>query len=155
VDEENSRTPLLFYSYAHEDAGYLAGLRKHLMLLRHAHKISDWHDREIPAGGIWDLSIKDQLERAQIILFLVSVDFIASEYCWGTEVRRAMERRERNEAIVIPVIIRPTDDWESAPFGILKALPTDGKPISLWRNRDQAWADVAAGIRSVVDRLNR
>jgi hypothetical protein len=94
----------------------------------------------------------EQLERARIILLLVSANFIASDYCWGTEVRRALERHARNEAVVIPVILSPVD-WHSAPFGKLQALPTDGKPINTWGNRDQAWTEVAKGIRALLNRL--
>ena len=142
--------PLLFYSYAHEDEAHLTTLRTHLALLRRDKKISEWYDRKIRPGDEWDPLIRDQLDRARIILLLVSADFIASDYCWGTEVRRALERHERTEVVVIPVIISPTD-WHSAPFGKLQALPTSGRPITTWGNRDQAWADVAAGIRFLID----
>jgi TIR domain len=154
MNDDRVSAPLLFYSYAHEDEACLTGLRTHLSLLKRENKISEWYDRKIGAGQDWDLSIREQLERARVVLLLVSADFIASDYCWGTEVRSALEKRERNEGIAVPVIVRPTD-WHSAPFGMLKALPTDGKPVTTWRNRDQAWADVAAGIRALIDGLSR
>jgi hypothetical protein len=145
--------PLLFYSYAHEDEPHLARLRTHLTLLKRENKISEWYDRKISPGDEWDTTIKAQLERARVILLLVSADFIASDYCWGTEVRRALEKHRRKEAIVIPVILSPTD-WHSAPFGKLQALPADGKPITTWANRDQAWTEVAKGIRTLVGGLS-
>jgi hypothetical protein len=123
------------------------------MLLKRENRISEWFDRQIQAGDDWDLSIRGQLEHARIVLLLVSADFIASDYCWGTEVRRALERHARNEAIVVPVIVSPAD-WQSAPFGKLRALPSDGKPVTTWRNRDQAWLEVATGIRSLIDQLS-
>lgn len=144
--------PLIFYSYAHEDGKHLKALRSSLSLLKREGKIADWHDREILPGDPWQGAIERRLESARIILFLVSRDFTASDYCWGTEVHRALERRERKEAIVIPIIVRPTD-WHSAPFGGLQALPTDGRPVTTWANRDEAWADVTAGIRAVIDHL--
>ena len=125
----------------------------HLALLKHENRISEWYDRKIRPGDEWDRSIKDELERARIILLLVSANFIASDYCWGTEVRRALERHAHSEAIVVPVIVSPVD-WHPAPFGMLQALPANGKPITTWGNRDQAWAEVATGIRSLIDHLN-
>ena len=145
--------PLLFYSYAHRDEAHLTRLRMHLALLKHENRISEWYDRKIRPGDEWDRSIKDELERARIILLLVSANFIASDYCWGTEVRRALERHAHSEAIVVPVIVSPVD-WHPAPFGMLQALPANGKPITTWGNRDQAWAEVATGIRSLIDHLN-
>jgi hypothetical protein len=149
----HSAAPLLFYSYAHEDEAHLTRLRTHLALLAKENRISEWYDRKIRPGDEWDTSVREQLERARIILLLVSADFIASDYCWGTEVKRALERHARREAIVIPVILSPVD-WHSAPFGKLQALPTDGRPITTWRNRDQAWTEVAKGIRSLLGRLD-
>jgi hypothetical protein len=94
----------------------------------------------------------EQLERARVILFLVSADFIASDYIWGKEVKRALERNARSEAAVVPVIVNPVD-WHTAPFSKLQALPTDGRPVTLWGNRDQAWANVVGGLRALLDQL--
>lgn len=144
--------PLIFYSYAREDSRHLRALRNSLSLLKREGKIADWYDRKILPGDSWQEAIERQLESARIILFLVSPDFIASDYCWGTEVHRALERRERGEAIVVPIIVRPTD-WHSAPFGGLQALPPGGRPVTTWANRDEAWAEVTAEIRVLIDRL--
>ena len=95
------------------------------------------------------------LNSAQIILLLISPDFMASDYCYGVEMKRAMERYERGEAQVIPVILRPVY-WQGAPFGKLQALPKDAKPIRGpgWRNRDTAFFSVAEGIQRVVRELS-
>jgi hypothetical protein len=153
MSNDCAEAPLLFYSYAHEDEGYLTRLRTHLTMLKRENRISEWYDRKIIPGDEWDLEIREQLERARVVLLLVSADFIASDYCWGTEVRRALERHARNEAVVIPVIVSPAD-WHSAPFGRLQALPADGKPVTTWGNRDQAWAEVAMGIRALINQLS-
>ena len=63
---------------------------------------------------------------------------------------RALERHEHGDAIVVPVIVRACD-WMHSPLGKLQALPTDGKPIANWKNRDDAWLNVAQGIRRVVE----
>jgi hypothetical protein len=87
---------------------------------------------------------------AQIIVLLVSADFIASDYCYDTGMKVALRRHEQRTAHVVPIILRKVDNWESAEFGKLQALPTGGKPVTLWADRDSAWADVTKGIREVA-----
>jgi hypothetical protein len=87
-------------------------------------------------------------------LLLISAAFLNSDYCWDKEMVRAMRRHQKGDARVIPIIIRPVDDsWQETIFGKLKALPTDGKPVTKWSNRDSAWKDVAKGIRDAVKDL--
>jgi TIR domain len=111
-----------------------------------------WHDRKIGAGTEWKGQIDAHLESAELILLLVSPDFLASDYCYDVELKRALKRHEAGTARVIPIILRPVD-WHSAPFGKLQALPTDGREISTWRVRDQAYKDVVEGIRRAVREL--
>jgi hypothetical protein len=143
----------IFYSYSHHDEGLRDELNKHLALLKRQNLITGWYDREISSGEDFEGEIAEHLNKAQIILLLVSSDFIASDYCYGIEMMRALERRETREARVIPIILRPVD-WHSAPFGKLKALPKDGKAITMWANRDEAFLDVAKGIRKIVEDLS-
>src|SRR5262245_30801022 len=65
---------------------------------------------------------------------------------------RAMERHSAGEARVVPVILKPCD-WQDAPFARLQALPRDARPVVLWTNRDEAFLDVAQGIRRAVAEL--
>ena len=135
----------LFYSYAHEDEKLRDKLEKHLTLLEREGVITGWHDRKIGAGKEWQNEIDTHLNSSQIILLLVSANFIASDYCWDVEVKRAMERHETKEARVIPIILDYVD-WESAPFAKLQALPKNAKPVKKWQNHDNAFLSVAEGI---------
>ena len=143
----------IFYSYAHKDERLKEKLAIHLSLLKQEGLIKGWYDREIRAGAEWANEIQAHLNSAHVILLLISPDFMASDYCYSIEMMRALERHNAQEALVIPIILRPTD-WERAPFGKLQALPTDGKPITRWSNRDEAFLQVAQDIRKVVDELN-
>jgi hypothetical protein len=136
----------VFFSYAHEDEELRQALEKHLALLQRRGLIVGWHDRRIIAGEQWSEEIDVHVHSAQVILLLISSDFLASDYCYGIEMKIALERHDRHEAIVIPVILRPVD-WSDASFAHLQALPRDAKPITTWPNRDEAFADVARGIR--------
>jgi tetratricopeptide (TPR) repeat protein len=142
----------IFLSYAHEDEPLLRQLETHLSLLKRQGLISTWYDRQIAPGTDWAKVIDERLELASIILLLVSPDFLASDYCYQVEMKRALERHEADQACVIPVALRPAD-WKGAPFAHLQALPTDAKAITTWRNRDKALVNVAAGIRRTIENL--
>jgi len=140
----------VFFSYSHKDEALRDQLETHLALLKNQGLIDAWYDRRIVAGSDVDDSIFEKLETADIILLLVSSDFLGSSYCYSREMQRAMERHDANEARVIPVILRHCD-WHGAPFGKLMASPRDGKPVTSWPDRDEALADVAKQIRKAVE----
>jgi hypothetical protein len=146
-------TPIeIFCSYAHEDEVWLRKLETHLSLLKRQGLISLWFDRLIVPGADWAQTIDTHLETASVILLLVSADFFASDYCYGIEMKRALEREAVGEARVIPILVRPVD-WKSTLFAHLQALPTDAKPIVSWRDKDMALTDVVAGIRRILEDL--
>jgi hypothetical protein len=144
----------IFYSYAHKDEKLRDELETALVMMRRQQLITNWHDRDIDEGGEFAGEISEHLESANIILLLVSNDFIKSEYCYDKEMMRAMQRHDAGTAVVIPIILRPCQ-WHEAPFGKLKALPRDGKPITSWSDRDEAFLDVANGIRRVVKSVKK
>lgn len=140
----------LFVSYSHKDEVLRDALETHLSLLKSQGVIQVWYDRKIGAGAEFAASIDENLADSQIILLLISPDFLASTYCWGVEMKQAMEMHEKKTARVIPVILRACD-WRTAPFGKLLAAPKDGKPIKSWPDLDEALYDVARQIRAVVE----
>lgn len=142
----------VFYSYAHEDERLRNELEKQLALLKRQGVIAGWSDRAIGAGREWAGEIDKHLKSAGIILLLVSSDFLNSDYIFDVELKKAMERHQAKETVVVPVILRPCD-WETAVFGKLLALPKDGKAVTTWANRDEAFTDIARGIRKVAERL--
>ncbi len=142
----------VFYSYAHEDEPLRDKLNKHLKLLEGNGVISSWHDRSIGAGREWKNQISEYLESAQIILLLISADFLASDYINDVELKRAMERHESGEARVIPIILRDAD-WQIAEFSKLQALPKNAKPVSRWKDDDEAFTDIAKGIRLAAEEI--
>jgi len=138
-----------FVSYSHRDERYRQQLDIALAQLRRNKLISVWHDRKILPGQEWGQEIDKGLESADIILILVSADFLASDYAYSIEMTRAIERHQAGEAIVVPIILRPSD-WQHSPLASLQALPAKGRPISNWSNRDQAWLDIAQGLRRLI-----
>lgn len=145
-----------FISYAQRDKELRDELEKHLSNMRRQEIIRGWHDREISAGKEWEGEIDRHLNTAQVILLLVSPDFIASDYCYDVEVKRAMERHENGDAVVIPILLRHVD-YEGAPFARLQPLPKNRMPVTDWGNLDKdldkAFRSVAQGIREAIKKL--
>lgn len=142
----------VFFSYSHQDRILRDELEVHLSGLKRQGLIDTWHDRRICAGEEIDAAISEHLEKAQIILLLVSSDFIASDYCYSVEMNRALDRHRDGEAVVIPVILRPCD-WTDLPFGRLLATPTDGKPVTKYANQDEAFLDITRAIKKAIQRF--
>jgi hypothetical protein len=140
----------VFYSYSHKDEDFRKELVTHLELLRRNNLIEGWSDREIAPGSNWKEEINFNIQRAKIILLLISPDFIASDYCYETETIFALEQHENNEAKVVPIIIRPCL-WKFSQFKHIQVLPKEGKAITTWENRDSAWLNVAEGIIKVIE----
>jgi TIR domain len=147
----NSPAPIdVFISYSHKDDDLRAELDVHLSDLKHQGKIVAWHDRKITAGEEWKNVIDEHLESADIILLLISPDFMASDYCYEIELKLALKRHENGEARVIPVILRSAD-WQDNPLlSRLAALPTDGKAVKCWDCQDEAFLDVVEGIKWAI-----
>jgi sulfur transfer complex TusBCD TusB component (DsrH family) len=140
----------VFISYSHKDDGLRTELDVHLSDLKRQGKIVAWHDRKITAGEEWKNVIDEHLESADIILLLISPDFMASDYCYDIELKLALKRHENGEARVIPVILRSAD-WQDNPLlSRLAALPTDGKAVKRWDNQDDAFIDVVEGIKWAI-----
>jgi uncharacterized protein YjbI with pentapeptide repeats len=148
----DSKPLRLFCSYSHKDEAYLNELRTWLRGFEWRGLIEWWHDREITPGWEWEEAIDENLRMAEIIILLVTPDFMGSRYVYEQEIGKAVERHERGEARVIPIIVRPAY-WKWVNFGRLQALPKDAKPITTWPNRDEAWLDVVEGIQKAVEEL--
>jgi formylglycine-generating enzyme required for sulfatase activity len=147
---DQTRPISLFYSYSHKDEDLRLRLVAHLAPLRRGGLIAEWHDRKLEPGDAWKSEIDRHLTSADIVLLLVSADFIASDYCWGEEMTKALARHDRGEARVIPVILRHCR-WRSTPLARLQAVPKDAKPIKSWPDEDEAFDDVVAAIERAVE----
>lgn len=139
----------VFFSYSHKDESLRDELATHLAMLKRQGLIAAWYDRDISAGTEWAGAIDENLKKAQVILLLISANFLASDYCFDIELQTAIERHNAGSARVIPIILKPCD-WFGAPFGKLQALPKNAKPVTTWSNQDEALTNVAQGIRAAV-----
>jgi internalin A len=150
-DIERRRAARVFVSYSHRDERQLNELRTHLSPLERLKLIETWYDRRIVAGEDFGQKINENINSADIILLLVSADFLASEYCFEMEMKRALERHEKEEARVVPVIVRDVN-WKVIPeLSKLTAVPKDGKPVHDWPRKDKAWRDVSERVQAILE----
>jgi hypothetical protein len=142
----------IFISYAHADEELKKELDKYLKVLKRSGKIESWNDRELIAGQEWDDVIMSELAKANVILLLISVDFNASDFIWDKELAAALKRHEEGTAHVVPIILRKCE-WSTLPYAKLQALPRNSQPVTEYANRDDAFTEVSAGIRRLVDSI--
>lgn len=142
----------LVFSYSHVDEALRNELEKHLKPLHRLGLISTWHDRRILPGSELTGEITQNFEDADVILLLVSPDFINSDYCYDIELSHALERHAKGEARVVPVILR-TCDWHDLPFGSLMAVPEDGYPITKFTHVEDGFYQVAKAIKKILGDL--
>lgn len=140
----------IFFSYSHVDESLRDQIEKQLALLKRQGLVETWHDRRIGAGSDFAKEIDEHVESDDIVLLLVSADFLDSDYCYEREMARALERQAAGDAIVIPVILRPCE-WKGAPFGHLNATPPDGRPITKFPDRDDGLLEVAKAVRAAAE----
>jgi TIR domain-containing protein len=143
----------VFYAYAPQDETWVQELEKHLSSLQRQGLISTWHPRLIAAGEDWQHVTDIHFQKASLILLLISPDFLSSDYCYGSEMKQALEREREKGVCVIPILLRPVD-WQHAPFAPLHPLPPDATFLTEWANVDRAFAEVTAGIRRAIENLS-
>lgn len=146
----------VFISYARKDESFKDELLEFLAPLQNAGEIKIWHDRTLVVGDAWDEEIVNALNESEIIIFLMSSSFLASEYINKVEILKAMERHKTKEIRIVPIMLRDCDmqshiipdyKYKIADF---HGLPTNMKPINKWEPRDDGWMDVVRGLKPAI-----
>jgi len=140
---------LVFCSYSHRDHQFRLELEAQVSPLVRQKLITFWSDRRIVPGDAWEQAIDEKLETADIIVLLISAYFIQSDYCYTSELQRALELDRGGLARVVPVFVRPCE-WEGLDFAYLQGLPADGKPISTHQDPEEVWTEVVRGIKGIA-----
>ena len=139
----------IFLSYSHKDESYKDEFVKHLSGLKRLNIIDIWDDRQVKIGDKWDEKIKKHLSDSDIVFFLMSPDFLASEYINDTEIKNTIERHNKNEVRIVPVFVRPCD-FKSSILSDFQGVPRDSKYISLWDNQDSAFVQIIQELKKIL-----
>lgn len=145
--EERAAPVTVFLAYAQKDEELRDRLDEHLGSLKQLGRIHELYDRRVEAGEEWSLAVEERFNQAQVIILLISSDFLTSE---TSDLERAMARHKSGDARVIPVLVRPVAEWQQHPFGKLEVLPKSKRPVTMWTNPDAAWVDVVEGIGAAI-----
>lgn len=143
----------LFISYSHKDESHRQDFEDHLSVLRRRGVVDVWHDRKILPGSEWKGQIDQHLEEADIVVLLISPSFLASDYCFDVELKRAMEKKDEGSAEIIAILVRPCD-WNDCEFSKYQAVPKDAQPITTWQDADTAWLDVVNGLKQHIENFH-
>lgn len=143
-----------FISYSHKDEKHKNDFEEHLSALKREGLITTWSDRDIDAGNDWEDEISENLENAEIIFFLISSSFIASDYCVDKEVKKAISNHNDGRALLIPILVRPCQ-FDKTELSKIQALPHNLTPISSWSDKDEAWLQVVDSIGDVIKKRKK
>lgn len=141
-----------FISYANQDEHLFKQFETHLKIMRKQGAIRSWHQGMIAPGDDWRAKTARELAAADVVLLLLSPDFLASDYLDDEHVAQAIRRHERQEARVIPIIVRDCQ-LTGSPLARLRALPKTGEPLSKWQDVDAFWKAIAIGIQEAIAEL--
>lgn len=138
----------VFISYSKTDAEFLQQLENHLAVFKRNGHIATWTDRRLSPGEEWDGKIKKELEEADIIIFLISADFLSTDYVWDIEMNTAIARDADGKAKVVPIVVRPCV-WKDTPLWKFYSLEK-ATPIAMAENRDAAWERVVMDLERIM-----
>lgn len=152
--EKEAKPKNIFICYTGEDSSYKEKFESSLANLKRANKVKIWSDQEILAGEKPDETIEMHLKEADIIVLLLSPDFLDSDKIWDKEFPVIEKHLKNKTAKVIPILLRSCD-WKETKIGKLKTIPTNPKnhelePISKWEDKDEAWQIVLNEIKKII-----
>lgn len=144
----------IFCVYIDTDRKLQMVLERHLRPLKQQGLISEWHDRQVTSETHWEYKIDEHIARAQLILLLISPDFLASSYCSSIEMKRVIERHRTGKAKVFLVMLRQVASLQHTPFIGLPSLPVAARPVIMWKDREAAFANIASDIQHTIKNLS-
>jgi hypothetical protein len=139
--------------YAREDERLAKRLKEHLSLLERNKLIVLRDYGDINPGTDRERNTQQHFNEAHIILLLISHSFISSDYCYNVEIQLAIDKHERIESCVIPVILRSCH-WKEPPLDKLQPLPNEGKPIVNGKDPNKGFKKVVDALAKVVKQWN-
>ena len=139
------RTLKLFTSYSHQDERHFKNFKKHLITLKRNKIIDDFDDYKLTAGDLVDNELYDMIEKSDLIVFLISIDFINSEYCFNQELKQALDRLDNDEIRIIPIVVEKCK-WQNTILGKYLSATKNGEPVSKYDDENDAWCEVIESI---------
>lgn len=143
----------VFFLYAKTDKRLAEILMHYLTPLVKMRKVDIYDGSDVIAGKEWDLETKENFNQSDIFIALISPDFVASDFCYEDDLKMVIEKHNNKHAIMLPILVKLTPFWKDLVIGKLDYLPIDGKPISQWKNEEEALFDVTKYIKKMIKKL--
>lgn len=150
--DPKQRRQRLFLSYSHKDAGLRDVFQENLALLEQDGLLTWWFDGKIIPSTEWDKEIRSELEQADIIVFLISTNFLNSSYIQGVEMERALDRRRLEQAELVSVLLEDCS-WEDRKFAKYQIIRPGDRPVRNWSRHRSAFNEVEKQLRTVIKRV--
>ena len=145
----------LFYSYSHLDSEYRSSLEKHLSMLVRNGVIKQWYDKHITAGSHLESKIIENLEAADIVVFLVTKNWLSSDACIEEWEKAKLYSSSQPNKRLIPIIATDCAWKDFDNMKTMLVLPSDGKPVAHWKPMDSAWSNVYDGIKDAAEEIKK
>ena len=143
-----TRRARLLYLHAQQDQAFCQALENHLSSLGQEGLLQDWGEGALLGGDEIAAQLQAELARADVVVILLSADFLAAEHSQA-QIDLVLAEREKRPLIIVPIVVRAVD-WLRSRLGRFYALPRNGKPVASWDRADDAWFDVVEGLRRLI-----
>jgi GTPase SAR1 family protein len=144
----------IFISYSKQDIGLVNKFIEHLSALQRDGKVAHWYCSELEAGSVWNDEIQKHLDEADIVCFMISPNFMKTEYIHEHEIKKSFDRKAKDQKFKIVPIILNFCRWTTANnnLGQFSALPYTAKPVVDFKNQDMAWYIIQECLRLMIDK---
>jgi hypothetical protein len=152
---QNMKPLRIFYSYSKQDQELLDRLLSHMRVLERVGLIEEWSNTAIQPGDDRNLTTEKYLRNADIILLLISANFINTDFCYEVELSLALQEHQRGKALVIPIFLRPCS-WQDTPIAQLQGLPRNNQSITshpYWSDQDEAFYEIVQELKLLIRKL--
>jgi len=143
----------IFFLYSKSDKRLAEILMHYLTPMVKMRKVDICDGSEVIAGKDWDLDTKERYNQSDIYIALISPDFVASDFCYQDDLKLVIEKHQNKRAVMLPILVRFTPFWKELGIGKLDYLPIDGKPISQWKDEEEALFEIMKYIKKLIKKL--
>src|SRR5215510_7964292 len=153
TSDSQHRNIQIYFLAAPEDQSVCEDVVKHLkpIIRNSAIPVDLISDFNIPSGADRE-QYKQRLFDADIVLALISVDFIDSDDIYNRN-QKVIERYNNHQTVMIPILVRNCM-WKATPFSSLPMVPKNLQPLNnkqFWNSQDDA---VMAVVSDIYDSIN-
>lgn len=139
----------IFISSVGADEAFRQEIKKRITILGRNIDLEVLYESEIKAGDDWRKEIKECFSQSEIVLLLISPDYVASEFHYTEILEKTIQKVKSGGSRVVPVHVRSVS-WNELPIEELLPVPKE-KNLSAWEDRDAAFLHVKEEIKNVIE----